>query len=846
MASDLGSSTSSFVRGQGNHTPETELSKTWVDQGLGGQALVRLVESWERGEPVSIDELLVEYPSIDKAAVVELIYEEMHLKREAGIDVRTAEVIGKYPQYADPLRAVLEFDRLLDHTGGRGRFPRPGERLGPFELVSVLGEGASGRTYVALESSLADRPVVLKVMPVEHVEHLNLARLQHTHIMPLYSEMVLEEKGLRILVMPYLGGIGLDRIFKTNSGRDLSKRSGRGILELIDKSSIEESSRTTSQGTSRAFFDQASYTDAIAYIGQCLADAAAEAHSRGLVHMDIKPSNVLISADARPMLLDFHLARSPVRKGDLTVERLGGTPGWTSPEQNACFDATVSDKPMPSDIDGRSDIYAIGAIMARTLRIDDPKLKGRPEFFPDVSTGLGDIIRKCMSESPSDRYPNAYELAEDLRRFLAHEPLKGVSNRDPFERIKKWRTRNPAGPVWVLAALLLLIALVVGLRQLDRARQKAIVDIRSTIDEARRLENAGLYDTALERLERIRQEAMTLPGFRAEIESIIATENDIHDASRLAELHRASELLRLELGTRNLPEARRQELLKHCELIWDNREELMKATTHAEIRFAGTREEVIRKLVEIVVMLAEMTYRPDVPKSRQAAEQAIAEAESMFGPRFALSLARSSIDSRSARPKDISLPPSSEPSSAWDYDQLGRFHSRNGRSSEAAAAFENAVAMEPDKFWYQFDLAICRYSRSEWQRSLTAWSAAIALRPESAPCRYDRGLTHEAMGRQADAMRDYYAALELDPNLGKAAIRAAMLVQRTGDEAGALKLLEKVARKQGDSKTRAHAWARIVAIHANAGREVAAQEALSEAAALGLVADDPNLIRSLP
>ncbi len=91
-------------------------------------------------------------------------------------------------------------------------FPEVGEDLGDFRLLAELGRGAHGRTYLASQRSLADRPVVLKITPLGHDEHLSLARLQHMHIVPLYFEQVLPDRNLRVLGMPYLGGATLDRI----------------------------------------------------------------------------------------------------------------------------------------------------------------------------------------------------------------------------------------------------------------------------------------------------------------------------------------------------------------------------------------------------------------------------------------------------------------------------------------------------------------------------------------------------------------------------------------------------------------------------------------------------------
>jgi serine/threonine protein kinase len=90
------------------------------------------------------------------------------------------------------------------------------------------------------------------------------------------------------------------------------------------------------------------------WIASCLADALAYSHARGLVHMDIKPSNVLITMDGQPMLLDFHLARGPIVAGERGAIRIGGTPGWMSPEQEQAMAAIAADRPAPALVDGRS------------------------------------------------------------------------------------------------------------------------------------------------------------------------------------------------------------------------------------------------------------------------------------------------------------------------------------------------------------------------------------------------------------------------------------------------------------------------------------------------------------
>ncbi len=202
-------------------------------------------------------------------------------------------------------------------------FPEVGEELAGFHLLAELGRGASGRVFLASQPSLADRAVALKVTARGRQEHLSLARLQHMNIVPIYSEHLLVDRDLQILCMPFLGGATLGQVLELLNDWPPEQRTGMQLIEALDRIQSRLPVRLAVQGPLRNYLTRASYVAAICSIGALLADGLQYAHDRNLIHMDIKPSNVLLAADGQPMLLDFHLARGPIRAGRVSAHVAG-------------------------------------------------------------------------------------------------------------------------------------------------------------------------------------------------------------------------------------------------------------------------------------------------------------------------------------------------------------------------------------------------------------------------------------------------------------------------------------------------------------------------------------------
>jgi serine/threonine protein kinase/Flp pilus assembly protein TadD len=766
-----------------------------------------MAAAWARGQRVTADEVLARHPGLSDEAAIRLIYEEVCLERESGHEVPTTEVINRFPRWSDKLEVLLGCDRMLRPLGRIAELPQIGEDLGPFRLLAELGRGASGKTYLAAEPGLADRLVVLKVIPDDQEEHLSLARLQHTHIIPLFSERAFPERGLRALCMPYLGGTSLARILEELSEIPPGQRRGRQILDVIDKAHPGRSVPSTSDGPYRRYLEQASYVEAICWIAACLAEALQSTHAHGLVHMDVKPSNVLIAGDGLPMLLDFHLARRPLRAGERIADRLGGTPGWMAPEHRAALEATATGHDVPAPVDHRADIHALGLLLCEALggpgtaRGQAPGRACRRRNT-EVTVGLADIVEKCLATKPSHRYGAAVELADDLRRHINDLPLQGVRNRSPVETWRKWRRRRPAALTRGSTVLTALFAVVMVLALAQAIYKQRVHEIETALEDGKKLCDDGRFSEAVHTLGRGLERTRPLPAAESFYSALSEQLRLARRGQKASALHDLAELIRFRYGV-DLPEAAEaQTLMQNIRAIWAQRDLLLDQGSGN----LGTKtEQAIRAdLLDLAIAWAEPLVQLAPPSesenARRDALRILHEAKTSCGPSPRLDRLRRSIagsdgrDDRERQHAPVAM------STLEQYD-LGRCHLRAGRFRDAALEFEHVLDRRPQDFWPNFYQGLCAYRLGRFHDALAAFGTCVALAPGSAQCYHNRARVAEALNRYDQAHRDYTRALEHDPSLTPAWLNRGIIAYKNGKHDDAIADFRRALTTASDAPT---------------------------------------------
>lgn len=365
--------------------------------------------------------------------------------------------------------------RSPDQTSRAASLPK---QIGDFEIRRELGRGGMGVVYEAYQKSLK-RKVALKILSnglgLSSKAILRFRReaeaagkLHHTNIVPIYTTG--EDKGIHFYAMELIDGPSLDQVIA-----ELKLPSENGSAAANDRPSATAMQTNISSTISTA--SGTGYFDSVATMIADVAEALDHAHEHGVIHRDVKPSNLLLGPDGRLSINDFGLARMLEQPGMTVSGEFVGSPLYMSPEQITAGRV---------QLDHRTDIYSLGATLYEILTLQPPfPGQNRDQVLSQilhkeaistrkvnrkVPSDLDTICMKAIDKDPDRRYQTAGKMAEDLRNYVNRFAIS-ARRIGPLGKSYRWLRRHPS-VAFSMLTVLLSTAILFGVVWNNRFAQK--------------------------------------------------------------------------------------------------------------------------------------------------------------------------------------------------------------------------------------------------------------------------------------------------------------------------------------------------------------------------------------
>ena len=426
--------------------------------------------------PKSLLEYVDEFPELSTQQLPsDLIYEEFHLKCEAGLEITPEEIYEQYPDQAASLKQYFAMNpkyhstliakpdecRALDDIAA-------GQTIDDFALMMGLGQGAFAKVFLARQVSM-QRLVAVKISSDKGTEPQTLAQLDHDYIVRVFDQHVIGEDRLRLLYMQYLPGGTLQSVVKRVRHVPVNERSGQLLLDVIDQALDDKGENRPTDSTLREKLRKYTWPEAVAWLGSRIALALDYAARKGVLHRDIKPANVLLTAEGVPKLADFNISFSSEVAGDSAAAYFGGSLAYMSPEQLKACHPSFPDQ--AGDLDGRSDLYSLAVMLWELLTGTRPfldfsftpgslesleamiKLRFQgvqpgiiEQLPPDTPNTLRRVLLTSLEPDPERRWTNAAELSQQFEICLQPRARDLI---DPPDLSWMTRLRNWTVPIIV-------------------------------------------------------------------------------------------------------------------------------------------------------------------------------------------------------------------------------------------------------------------------------------------------------------------------------------------------------------------------------------------------------------
>ena len=414
-----------------------------------------------------------------------------------------------------------------------------------------------------------------------------------------------------------------------------------------------------------------------------------------------------------------------------------------------------------------------------------------------MSVGLADVVARCLSQAPEERYAQAGALAADLRRHLAHLPLQGVVNRDLGERWRKWRQRRPQALIRAGAALLALLALVicmglweVHLREQTRLAQQALA-------EGEDLLGRGDAEAAARAFQR-GQKTGWFPGGAPLRQRLAAQERTAAAALReqhqqknrqrlSAELSRLADSLRFFWDVDTLPLPAVRTLEQRCASLWEKRWALPDA---------GPTERERNDLIELPGLWAQLEARLADPKQQpEAAARALQRLDEMkqaLGPSLTLDLELPALCAWVEGPRRGDAA-----------NRLGLLHPRasaapRGQGGSGGRLLQRCGRPPARRLLAELLPGACAHRLRQDEEAVAAFRTCIALAPQAAPCYLNRALALLRLNRTGPVLADLDRAIHLAPDLADAWLQRGLVLAKARRLDDALHDLHRAVELGGD------------------------------------------------
>ncbi len=733
---------------------------------------------WSQGERPRAEDYR---DRLDSESLVELIYEEYCLAERHGNAIPSTAFLERFPEHTSRLSRLFDLHGALSAGQvrdladvSRSELPEVGDEIGPYKLIRKLGSGGFARVFLAEQSDLADRLVVLKVATKPSPEPRLLARARHPYIVEILRHASAENGALHLICMPFLGGATVSTILSAASDVESPqpRRTGRDLLHILDKTSAPEFPVREGSSPTRDVLSSTNWNGAWCWIIARLGEALEHAYLRGVTHGDVKPSNILLAADASPMLFDFNLAidwRPDVMEN--MAGRYGGTLAYMAPERlEAVASPSISSIPQASDRHN-ADLYSLGLVLLEATTgfapsVPQGKLAAREaarllaesrnqgvSFSEPASSSLPaalkSVLDRCLAADPRDRYSSGGELAEDLDRFRLSKPLKYAAEPRGLSLFRRRLHRYRR----IVAAAGLVVVFGVGASATTSyfSMKKAEAQVLAL--------SASFWDNAETDVFRLRLFGRGLNDPR-------------HDrsASSLKHLSRFGVLdpgdWRDRHDVPNLPKGQKEDLEAWvCEQAWRYARDLFVRSDDRRdwIRAAACLRKVygVTPAVPLKTLLDRISIRLE-------GEQMRAKEGKTCSPFIELYLRGVEAEYRDRR--------------------------------EARNYFERALATKPDSFWASYRAAVADFRQHDYKNSALRLKRCVKMRPGNCALRTQLAGTLFYAKDHDSALCECAAALAINPDFPNAIRTRAMILKELGEAeaaAGDIRRYEQLTQKQG-------------------------------------------------